>query len=410
MSVETGDLVFVRVHGEDEPVCVTAWVVEIVESDVVCGTSEAGAASVKQKVTAKAGETTIAFLRVPLEAVSCAKPSGWQGLRAGDIPSLGACRAAWKKAPTTQLLSSDAELEVHPTPQPAKKTARVSEDLKGLEKFLRGDASEEDDEEESEDDDDPGMLPPGQKQVVKSKSKKTLKKEGLDLQSLLAAGATTGTEPKDLLTLLLLNQVMGLQNQKKKKKRRAASSSELLGGSSSEDSESDKEAFDGKGMKAVTSLHRLHEQILRKPRRVREIFEAEVVKELGIVSGQAWTLRDWVKKQNWGRFKGLYRTAIMDVAAYEQLRAGKHEVALAQLIQNLKSKVQAVLANGDWETAWLLTGLPDPLSRKEFSGTKEEMAVISGYVDAMARLKKRVKEAQGQGDADDDEVGGGARK
>ena len=30
------------------------------------------------------------------------------------------------------------------------------------------------------------------------------------------------------------------------------------------------------------------------------------------------------------------------------------------------------------------------------------MAVISGYVEAMARLKKRVKDAQGHGDGDDD--------
>ena len=341
MALDVGDLVFCRVHGDDGSICVTAWAVELADSDVICGTSEAGAAGIEHKVTAKAGETTIAFLRIPGEAVSCSKPSGWTGLRAGDIPSLGACRAAWKKALTTQLLSSDAELEPNVSSKPAKKSARLAQDLKGLEKLMRAGASDDDEEEESEDDEeDVGILPPGQKTLVKSKTRKSLKKDGLDLQTLLAAGVSSGTEPKDLLTLCLLNQLIGEQNAKKKKKR-SASSTELLGGSSSESSASDREASDGKGMKAVSSLHRLREQILRKPRRVREIFDAEVAKE-------PWTMRDWVKKQSWGRFKGLFRTAMMDVAVYEQLRAGKSEVALAQLIQNLKSKVQAVLANGDW--------------------------------------------------------------
>ena len=274
MALDVGDLVFCRVHGDDGPICVTAWAVELADSDVICGTSEAGAAGIEHKVTAKAGETTIAFLRIPGEAVSCSKPSGWTGLRAGDIPSLGACRAAWKKAPTTQLLSSDAELEPNVSSKPAKKSARLAQDLKGLEKLMRAGASDDDEEEESEDDDgDVGILPPGQKTLVKSKTRKSLKKDGLDLQTLLAAGVSSGTEPKDLLTLYLLNQLIGQQNAKKKKKR-SASSTELLGGSSSESSASDREASDGKGMKAVSSLHRLHEQILRKPRRVREIFEA----------------------------------------------------------------------------------------------------------------------------------------
>ena len=44
---------------------------------------------------------------------------------------------------------------------------------------------------------------------------------------------------------------------------------------------------------------------------------------------------------------------MMDVAAYEQLRAGNHEVAAAQLVQNMKAKLQSVLQGGDWASAWL---------------------------------------------------------
>ena len=74
------------------------------------------------------------------------------------------------------------------------------------------------------------------------------------------------------------------------------------------------------------------------------------------------------------------------------LRTNQPEAATAQLVQKLKAKVQSVLAGGDWQASWLLTGLPDPLARKEFAGSKEEMAIISGYMEALAGLRKKIKE------------------
>ena len=147
-------------------------------------------------------------------------------------------------------------------------------------------------------------------------------------------------------------------------------------------------------MKAVTTLNRLHRQVQDHPRRICELFEKEAREELGVVPGQSWTLKDYVKRQQWGKFKGIFRCAIMDVAAYEYIRSGQHESAAAQLIQNLKAKMQSVLQGGDWSSAWLLTGLQDPLARREFAGSREEMAIVSGYVDALHKLQKRVREAK----------------
>ncbi|CAE7383354.1 unnamed protein product, partial [Symbiodinium microadriaticum] len=93
---------------------------------------------------------------------------------------------------------------------------------------------------------------------------------------------------------------------------------------------------------------------------------------------------------------------MMDVAVYESLRAGDSEVAAAQVVQNLKAKLQSVLQGGDWSAAWLLTGLPDPLARREFGGSKEEMSIISGYVEALHKLQKRVRESQSRGHADEE--------
>jgi hypothetical protein len=66
----------------------------------------------------------------------------------------------------------------------------------------------------------------------------------------------------------------------------------------------------------------------------------------------------------------------------------------ARLVQNMKAKVQATLQLGSWDAAWLLTGLADPLSRKKFAGTAQEMSVVSNYMSALAKLEKQVKEVK----------------
>ena len=315
-------------------------------------------------VTAKVGEQSLAFLRVPEGAVTASKPLGWGGPKTADLPSFSVCRAAWKKAPQEELVSSDAEMIKKRSP-PAV-SSRLSRDLKGLDKLLAGDVSDDDDEEDDETEAEgsqAGYLAPGasRKKLQASKGKKKKEKpQTLDLQTLLQAGVASGSEPRDLLTMMVLNQLVNQQakgSKQKKKKKRASSSNELLGGSSSDSSASGDSDHSDRGLKAVSSLHRLHEKIQKKPKRVCQIFEAECIKELGVVPGQAWTMRDFVKKQPRGRFKGLFRCAIMDVAtSYELLRAGKADIAAAPTVQNLKSKMQAVLAGGDWEAAWLQRG------------------------------------------------------
>ena len=162
--------------------------------------------------------------------------------------------------------------------------------------------------------------------------------------------------------------------------------------SRSEDSEEGELSRDS-GMKAVVTLNKLHRKVKHHPKQIIRRFEKELLEEMGVVPGQAWSIRDWLKRQPWGKFKGIYRTAVQDAAVYELLRSGETDQATAQLVQNMKSKLQSVLSGGDWATAWLMTGLPDPLSRKEWAGNKEEMAVISGYMNSLNRLKKKMKEA-----------------
>lgn len=225
------------------------------------------------------------------------------------------------------------------------------------------------------------------------------------VKKLMMKGMTEGQSPSELLPYMMMSMMLD-QKEKSKHRRRGRRDRDSPGGSSSESSASD-DSDHKSGMRAVTSLHKLQKKITRHPKSIVKDFERQVVEELGVVEGQCWTLMDYVKRQQWGKFRGIYRCACMDVRAYELLRGGQTEAAQAQLVQNLKAKIQSVIQGGSWETAWLLTGIADPLSRREFGGSKEEMSVVSEYVNQLAKLKKRVKEAsqQDKGGADEEDEG-----
>lgn len=270
---------------------------------------------------------------------------------------------------------------------------------KGL--FMRG--LEEDDESYSEEEDSvrrsPGLhLAPQTSSLKKDrskKSKKDVRDQDASFQKMMMSQLSSGASPSDLMPLMMM-QFMMRQNQSRSKRRTKARSSaddRASSGSTSSDDSGGDTISQSSGMKAVVTLKRLHRRIRKHPRRIIKEFEKELVEELGVVPGQSWTVKDWIRRQNWGKFKGMMRSAIQDSQAYEMLRSGDSDVAAAQLIQNMKSKLQCVLAGGDWETAWLLTGIQDPLTKKEWAGSREEMAIISGYVSSLHKLKKKMKEA-----------------
>ena len=407
--METGDVVYVALRCNGGVIPVLGWIVELTEEEAVVAASASSVESVTQKILARKGDSEIAFLRVAASALTLSRPENWTGGRVKDLAAFGACRNAWEKASEQELLGSEADAlgrRAVPKSKAAARKDRLGSELAGLASLY---GNVEDDEDEDSEGDSfataaPRFLAPGQsaKRKDKKKEKKSEKAEPDDLKQLMLKSLAAGEDSSKMMQLMLMSMLLEKDQgaRKKKKDKRARSSHELLGSSSSGDTDSE-DLVAGKGMKAVVTLQNLHRQIHRKPERVCELFEREVVEELGIVAGQAWTLRDYLKKQNWGRFKGLYRCAVMDAAAYELMRAGRHEVAAAQLVQNLKAKIQAVLQGGDWSTAWLLTGLADPLLKKEWAGSKEEMAVVSGYLEALTKLRKKV--AQGNGTEGEDE-------
>lgn len=298
-------------------------------------------------------------------------------------------------------LSSGAEAPAGATASSSRPATGLDRDLKAL-----GGLWEEEDEETDSEDDEPvvpkkksvsagGYLAPGAS-ALPPPPKKEKPKDGKmaeQLQQMVQQGLSEGQSPTELMPLLMMSFLSQQQQSSRKKKSSSSKDWELLGGSSSDETSGEEKQKDV-GMKAVATLHKLHRRVQHQPRKVISSFEKELIQELGVIPGQSWTVRDYLRKQSWGKFKGIYRCAVMDAAAYELLRSGQVEAGTAQLVQNMKAKMQSVTQNGDWTSAWLLTGISDPLSKKEFGGSKEELAVISGYVNALQKIRKQVKEAQ----------------
>ena len=392
--VQEGDVVYCLVKREDEATLkVGGTVVEAKGDTVVIASPKHSVQGVPNSLLARApGEKAeLAFVRVPASSLSSVLPAGWPAKLTARLPKKEVCLAAWGALEKEVLISSGAEKP--PTRAEEKPKSSLAEDLVRMK-----DADVRPAKKESR------FLPPGgsgqSRQRDRGRSSRGEDPMQKMLELAMSAGVAEGKSSSDMLPLLMMGMFMKESQKNRSKKGRASRRSR--GGSSSESSSSSAES-DNKGMKAVHSLHRMQKRVKQHhPRKICREFEAEVIRELGVVEGQTWTLQDWVKKQSWGKYKGIYRCALMDVAAYELIRSGQVESGAAQLVQNLKAKLESVLQMGDWQSAWLLTGLSDPMQKKEFGGSKQEMSIIAQYVNSLGKLRKHVKEAKQHGHADED--------
>lgn len=225
--------------------------------------------------------------------------------------------------------------------------------------------------------------------AVPSKARSNQKK--VDPSQIALDAMARGQDTDSVLKYLLMTQLLATS----RKKRQHRDSLEGSSSESSSDEDIEKEKLGKRGgLRAVRDLQELKRRIEKHPSRVIEEFETMVRAELGLVAGQAWTLRDWIERQSWGKFRSLQRAAHQDVAVYHFLRQGKPKQALAQLVQNIKSKTQAARDSGDWSMAWHLCTLEDPLRKKEWVGSETEIAVITGYGKSLVDIRKKAEEAR----------------
>ena len=110
--------------------------------------------------------------------------------------------------------------------------------------------------------------------------------------------------------------------------------------------------------------------------------------------GKVWSLRDYAKRIQWGRFRSFQKFYEMQIAVFEHLQRGAYLSAMAATAQNVKATHQATLDFGSWKHAWPLTGLSDPAERRRLGGNPEEMETVNQFVETIDELDKRVHQSQ----------------
>jgi hypothetical protein len=141
--------------------------------------------------------------------------------------------------------------------------------------------------------------------------------------------------------------------------------------------------------KAMSSYRKLKEQINRWPERLIVQYISDVKARLGVEHGQMWTLLDWSKRIQWGKFRSFMRCHVMIGEAIRLLDNGKPTHAMAHLCQCQKALHQASIDGGSWKNAWLLTLMPDPLAPQQFGGAEQELEVIAAYTRAISDLQTK---------------------
>ena len=146
----------------------------------------------------------------------------------------------------------------------------------------------------------------------------------------------------------------------------------------------------GSGLKQMRELEAIRAGIASHSESLYPGFEAECMREMGVEPGMPWSLREWRRRQPFGKFTALSRCAEQDVIVYQLLAQGKVKHARAQLAQNLRSKCQCSLDGGRWDHAWFLTDHVDPMGRRNSAAPESQIAAIAGYVSAVQKLRSNL--------------------
>lgn len=143
--------------------------------------------------------------------------------------------------------------------------------------------------------------------------------------------------------------------------------------------------------KTLKSFHKLRKRVIKDPESIITSYVERMREQVGVAEGQPWTMMDVNRRLAWGKFKTLQRMHFVLANVFQQLDEGNYRVAQALCVQGMKCAHQASLDNGEFELAWLLTGLPDPLKKEKFGGEPEELEVLGQYLKSLAEIEKRSK-------------------
>ena len=413
MVIPIGTKCYFRLSEGGNGVLAEGWLVETGKEHTMIAVTSDAAARFGGLVMDNYG-----FLRIPTSALAATRPSGWRAEHLAPTTQFGSMLRTYMRSEdaieetSAESVAPAASTAVANGPSPPTLEAGDAVVKAAMQRMFGGNrqASSEEDEEDEEDsegssDDGRGRsssrrrrserdLRPGEAAGSGARRRRDKKKDsrGFSLDQL-PAEALSKLDPRDLVMLGIAQKLMDKGGKKERRRDRDASSSSS-GGSDA--------ARAGRGHRigqAFLDLERIRKKIAKTPRKVTRRFERKIKRELGIVPGMPWRVVQWILAWRWGKHRTLMRCAVMDAAAYEHGARGDLDMCLAQLAQNMKCKQQAALAGGQWNPAWLLCGLEDPISVGKFAGDGDEMAVLGSYVAAESELAKKMTLGAGSANA-----------
>lgn len=220
-----------------------------------------------------------------------------------------------------------------------------------------------------------------------------------DAAPAAAEGAANAAElsSEDMMLMMVMQnqQTVSLLQRQLVRQRDAESSSSDEFGLFTSDGKGD---FGGhqssKLTRGINNLRKIRRQVRGDPDAVIRRFERRVRRELGVSRGQVWSIRDFLRRIHWGRFRSSQRIAYALAESYELQRTGNTSASAAQTLQNLKAVLLSVRHNGNMSVAQALTGLPDPCQDLEAGAEPEELALVAGFLESQAQLQRHVDAAQ----------------
>eukprot|EP00971_Amphidinium_carterae_P180741 3585052-Amphidinium_carterae.1 len=158
----------------------------------------------------------------------------------------------------------------------------------------------------------------------------------------------------------------------------------------------------GGGSKGIQAMLRLSRAIEKNPSKWCQTVDEAAWRALGCdVTGQPWSMMTYgAQRIRFGRLADHQRMWTMLSSLHSLHRAGNHAMVGARIGQCLKSVEASVALGGNWDMAWLYTGLPDPIGTGGLHrglSTPGEVAAAAGFLRDMQAVEASLKRSTSAG-------------
>eukprot|EP00439_Symbiodinium_sp_Y106_P005158 s43_g1.t1 len=194
-----------------------------------------------------------------------------------------------------------------------------------------------------------------------------------------------------LQTLVALELLRAAREKPHTRQARSPSSSS----SDSKDAESEHKSRTARGLgKAFADYRQSRRRMFRNPKKHIKKYVREVQGQLGAGPDTPFRLTDYSKKIWFGKQRTLQRLHVLLSEVLTMQLENRHEEATLQVVLGLRAIHQASLDSGNWEIAWLLTHLQDPMQRRRFGGEESQLETVAAYLKSQQELEKRARQAR----------------